>query len=131
VKTPELTWWDQDDAPRPLDMWAHVRAIVPDIDDHTARHRRGTVTLPWEINPEPGERLGDVVPAWVCCDPACAGVELDEVSLEREHFCCDPHTFVGQRTFIRGRHRADVGRVDATGYEHGPYTPYWRPDGAA
>lgn len=123
-----IDWRDQRSVPPPLDMWAEARAAVPQAEDFTARHQRGTVTLPWTINPVPGERQGDVLPAWVCCDPACGGVELDEWSLDREHGCCDPHR-TGQQA-VRGWHRVGLGRAGFRGFTHGPYAPYWAPDGA-
>lgn len=125
TRAPAGTWYDP--PPEPLDTWAAVRAQIPDTDDHAARHRRGVVRLPYEINPEPGERAGDLAEAWVCCDPACAGVELNQWDLDRNHGCCDRQMFVGQRSFVRGRHRVGLGRVHFHGYYHGPYTAYWEP----
>lgn len=56
-------------------------------------HQRGWVTLPREIaaHPEAGmprPRIGDVLPAWVCC--RCGGVELDRAQITTHHGCCFP-----------------------------------------
>lgn len=54
-------------------------------------HQRGWVTLPREIaaHPErgmPRPKIGDVLPAWVCC--RCGGVDLGRWILELNHGCC-------------------------------------------
>lgn len=97
-----------------LDLWATARAQAPDVDDHAARHQRGVVRLPYDLG-YPGHHTGDLRPAWVCCDPACAGVELGEYVLDLNHGCCDPAGHVG------------LGRVNHPGYYHGPYTAHWLP----
>ena len=113
------TWFDPPSDP--LDVWAALRAATaPDlIDDYVSHHRCGYVVLPYEINPDPGEREGDIVEAWVCCDPACAGVELDPWSLERNHMCCHEHTVTQRKC------KARAGRY------HGPFTTYWQPTSPA
>lgn len=117
------TWWAP--PPAPLDMWADARAQAPDTDDHQARHRRGVVRLPYDLG-EHGQ-AGQLVDAWVCCDPACGGVELGEHVLDINHGCCDVHRFVGQGALQRGHHRVGLGTVHFTGHHHGPHTPYWQP----
>lgn len=112
---PAGTWFDPPSPP--MDTWAAVRADTrPEVvDDFISHHRRGVVVLPYEINPDPGEREGDVVEAWVCCDPACAGVELSPHTLDLNHHCCHPMTAVQRKCKAR------------EGYYHGPYTAYWQP----
>lgn len=109
------TWFDP--LSDPLDVWAAARADTrPDmVDDFLTHHRRGYVRLPYEINPDPGEREGDLVEAWVCCDPACAGVELNIYDLDRNHCCCHMDTAVQRKC------KAPAG------YYNGEYTAYWQP----
>jgi hypothetical protein len=117
------TWWDDPAAPV-LDMWASHRLPAPDGDFDT-RHQRGVVRLPWEINPDPGERKGDFVDAWVCC--GCGGVTLDECELEREHNCCSR---CYPRTPERP-HRPDGRCMHPETPHPGRYAPYWLPTRAA
>lgn len=105
--------------------------LAPDTDDHAARHQRGMVRLPYDLGEHSGGHAGDLVPAWVCCDPLCGGVELGEHVLDINHGCCDLARFRGQRAFERGRHRAGLGRIHFTGRHHGPFTEHWLPEVAA
>jgi hypothetical protein len=125
----EYHWWNPPPA-TDLDLWWHaLRIAAPDTDDFTARHRRGHVVLPWDLG-EAGAP-GQPVPAWVCCDPACGGVELGESVLEINHSCCTPlrcrcDACVGAWRPAR-RHMAGLGRAHFTGWHHGPYTAFWEP----
>lgn len=119
--TPQVgTWWD-DPAEPPLDVWAGHRLPAPNTADFDQRHQRGVVRLPWEINPDPGERKGDLVPAWICC--GCGGVEIDEWSLEHAHSCCSR---LYPRTAKRP-HRPDGRCMHPDGGTPGRYAPYWIP----
>src|SRR5687768_11072396 len=93
------TWWNP--PPAPLDIWAEVRVQAPDTDDHAARHQRGVVRLPWDLGPD--ALAGALVPAWVCCDPACGGVELGEAVLEINHGCCTPRRYVSDKPWAPAR----------------------------
>ena len=115
----------------PLDLWAAARTQAPDVDDHTARHRRGLVRLPYDLGEHSGGFAGQLVEAWVCCDPVCGGVELGAAVLDINHGCCELPRFVGQRAAGRGLHRVGHGRVGFRGFYHGPLTPYWQPEGQA
>jgi hypothetical protein len=110
------SWFDPPTGP--LDVWAAARADThPEVvDDFVSHHRRGYVVLPYEINPDPGERKGDVVEAWVCCDPSCAGVELNVYDLDRNHHCCH------EMTAVQRKCKALQGSY------HGHFTAYWQPD---
>lgn len=113
------TWWNP--PPPPLDIWADLRAQAPDTADFEARHCRGYVRLPYDIDEDLGWVAGAIVDAWVCCDPGCGGVELGEAPLDINHHCCKPPRYSGTRAAER-RHTAGRGRY------HGPYTPYWQPE---
>jgi hypothetical protein len=110
------------------DLWWHAQRIAaPDVADYTERHRRGVVRLPWDVGPE--RRAGQLVAAWVCCDPACGGVELGEYVLELNHDCCDQY---GRwRALPQGQHLTGLGRIHFRGFYHGPFTAFWEPDGGA
>jgi len=126
------TWtaWNPPPAPERDLWWEALRIAAPDTDDHAARHRRGKVRLPYDLGPD--EPAGMLVDAWVCCDPACGGVELGEYVLEINHGCCVPVRCCAEHA-ARGRHSR--GRRHRTGrgvtYYHGPFTPFWEPDGGA
>ncbi|AGL19518.1 hypothetical protein [Actinoplanes sp. N902-109] len=111
-------WWALAQTPI-LDVWASTRIQAPHADDFEARHRRGRVRLPYDLGQHSGGYAGQLVDAWVCCDPGCGGVELGPVQLERNHFCCHRNT-TPQRTCMA-----------RDGHYYGPFTPYWQPDGAA
>lgn len=129
------TWtaWNPPPAPERDLWWAAQRITVPDTTDWTARHRRGAVRLPWTIGEQ---REGDLVPAWVCCDPACGGVELGDATLQLNHACCGVclcnglPTFKGAPAERRGMCRAGFGTLHYRGWFHGPFTPFWEPGGA-
>lgn len=99
---------------------------APDTDDHTARHQRGAIRMPWASGPD--TLAGDLVAAWVCCDPACGGVEGGRHVLDLNHGCCDVVRVRGDRVRVRGRHRAGLGTVHGTGRYHGPLTAHWLPN---
>ena len=99
--------------------WAAQRIAAPDTDDHTDRHQRGVVRLPWTLEPHPA---GTLRPAWVCCDPACGGVELGEFVLNLNHGCCKP-SYVNGPWFVSRSCRSRGG------FHHGPYTAWWEPAG--
>jgi hypothetical protein len=94
------------------------RSQAPDTDDHTARHQRGFVRLASDLGEHSGGFAGDLVPAWVCCDPACGGVELNEHVLAINHLCCHRNTATQRRCKSR------------TGRYHGPFTARWEPQQA-
>lgn len=103
------------------DLWweATLRA-APDVSDFTERHRRGVVRLPWTVT---AGNAGAAVEAWVCCDPACGGVELNDHRLSLNHGCCyqwAPDD--GDR-----RHAVGLGALWFHGYYHGPFTAWWEP----
>lgn len=98
---------------------------APDVDDHTARHQRGAILLPYRVH---DADAGDLVAAWVCCDPACGGVEGGPHVLDINHGCCDLPRLGTQRAPVRGRHRVGLGTVHFTGRHHGPLTQHWLPD---
>lgn len=103
-----------------LDLWAPLRTQAPDADDYTARHRRGTVRMPFA---DSMSREGDLVAAWVCCDPACGGVALSADLLRQAHDCCAGGD--------RGRHHAGSWWVHFRLPYHGEFTALWQPDGVA
>lgn len=107
--------------------WAAQRIAAPDTADYAARHRRGFVRLPYDLGPNSGGMVGDLVEAWVCCDPACGGVELGEYVLEMNHDCCPP-LGIGRRP-SRGRVPTRGCRA-RRGFYHGPFTAWWEPGGA-
>lgn len=108
------------------DLWWHAQRIAaPDTTDYTARHRRGLVRLPYDLHPD--HRAGQLVTAWVCCDPGCGGVELGEFVLELNHDCCGQYGY--WRALPQQRHLTGFGRLNFTGWHHGPFTPFWEPDG--
>ena len=109
--------------------WAAQRIAAPDTDDHTARHRRGVVRLPWTLDADLGQFAGTLVEAWVCCDPACGGVELGESVLELNHNCCTSPRYNSNhlRSHPQRKHVAGWGRINASGFHHGPYTAHWEP----
>lgn len=121
------TWFDPPPEPERDLWWAAQRIAVPDTDDHTARHRRGVVRLPYDVNDDFGYVEGALVEAWVCCDPACGGVELNWAGLDTNHGCCTLPWLLNQRSAYRGQHRAGLGRIHFTGYYHGEYTAWWEP----
>jgi hypothetical protein len=82
-----------------LDVWATSRIRPRRRGQRGYRtpeaHQWGWITLPREIaaHPLPGHpcpKVGDVLPAWVCC--RCGGVELSWHHVERSHACCDSDT---------------------------------------
>jgi len=119
--------------PAPVrDLWWHARRIaVPDTTDWTARHQRGVIRLPYAIDAD--RPAGVLVPAWVCCDPACGGVEIGECVLQLNHACCGVELHCGMPTRKDGRaeqlglHRVGLGHVWFEGYYHGPFTAWWEP----
>lgn len=120
--------WNPPPAPE-RDLWWHAQRItVPDTDDHTARHQRGSVRLPYDLNADFGHVAGALVPAWVCCDPACGGVELGEHVLNINHGCCDViRCGCHPKPTWRGQHRTGLGGPHFTGYHDGPFTAWWEP----
>lgn len=126
------TAWNPPPTPARDLWWAAQRITVPDTTDWTARHRRGSVRLPWAIGDEPA---GTAVAAWVCCDPACGGVELGDHVLQLNHACCGANLCAGLPTFqgalpeLRGIHRG-AGTSHGRGWYHGPFTAWWEPAGA-
>ena len=104
--------------------------LAPDVDDHTARHQRGAVRLHIDLG-EDGRRIDDLVPAWVCCDPMCGGVELSEAVLDINHGCCEKRCCCPDHRetapLRRGRHTVGLGRRNFTGHHHGPFTEHWLP----
>lgn len=124
------TAWNPPPTPE-RDLWWHAQRIAaPDTTDPVERHRRGVVRLPYDLNDEPA---GTLVPAWVCCDPACGGVELSQIVLEQNHGCCVPPRCCppcdAAWTPPR-RHMVGLGRVYFRGWFHGPFTAWWEPGGA-
>lgn len=124
------SWWNPPPAPE-RDLWWHaLRIAAPDTDDDfEVRHRRGAVRLPWDLG-EAGV-AGQLVDAWVCCDPLCGGVELGQTVLEINHSCCTPLrcacTACAGAWKPARRHMAGLGRRNFDGYHHGPYTAFWEP----
>lgn len=111
--------------------WAALRIAAPDTGNLTARHQRGAIRLPYPIA---FHDAGELVAAWVCCDPACGGVELNQGLLETNHACCVPARCCadcGAAWRPLRRHMADYGTVRATGFHHGPFTAFWEPGGGA
>lgn len=100
---------------------------APATDDYVLRHQRGAIRMPWASGP--ATVAGELVEAWVCCDPACGGVEGSRHILELNHACCPPPGWPYPRQ--SGRHYADFGTVHATGRYHGPLTEHWLPDAVA
>ena len=133
--SPVYSWWTP--PPAPLDVWASQRCTAPATDDFVRRHRRGVIRMPFDLQDahEP-KRAGDLVTAWVCCDPACGGVELSEHGLQREHRCCVPVRTCADCTMRQccprhppaRRHMAGTGHTWFTGFVHGMFTPFWEPD---
>jgi hypothetical protein len=117
------TMWNPPPAPDRDLWWQALRIAAPDAGDHTARHRRGRVRLPWELGERSGGSAGQVVEAWVCCDPQCGGVELDPGWLAIQHGCCDPY---GPE--LSDRRHTSWGALWHVGWYHGPYTAWWEPD---
>lgn len=123
------TAWQPPPSPDRDLWWQAQRITVPDTGDWTARHRRGVVRLPWDL----GDRVaGQLVDAWVCCDPACGGVELNAAVLDLNHLCCDriPCCPKHPEPRWRAEHHVGLGTVGFTGSYHGWFTPYWEPGGA-
>lgn len=119
-------------APPPGDLWRDaLRIAVPDVDDFDARHCRGVVRLPHDVS---DARAGQLVDAWVCCDPGCGGVELTEAVLQLNHGCCGVASYrgvpvcLGDEPEQRGRHRVGLGTLHYRGWHHGPFTAYWEPE---
>lgn len=124
MTAPTCTAWSPPPAPD-RDLWWHAQRIAaPDVDDHTTRHRRGVVRLPYDVV---GGAAGNLVEAWVCCDPACGGVELGEHVLEINHSCCVYRSLRPYRPLRR--HMAGRDRIGWPGYYHGPFTAFWEPGG--
>lgn len=96
--------------------WDAVRRNAPE-GDFTTRHRRGTTLVPNGAS----ESYIWRAEAYVCCDPACGGVELGEHTLWINHGCCNPFGATYRR------HMVGLGRVGFTGYYHGPFTAWWEP----
>lgn len=120
------SWWNPPPAPERDLWWAAQRIAAPDTDDFTTRHRRGAVRLPWDLGAAGAD--GQLVEAWVCCDPVCGGVELGQAVLEINHSCCTPlRCGRGSATRPARRHMQGVDSVGFTGYHHGPYTAFWEP----
>lgn len=116
------TAWDPPPAPN-RDLWWHALRIAAPEGDFTTRHRRGGVRLPYECGPD--EPAGALVEAWVCCDPACGGVEMGAHVLGLNHHCCDefdpdPHA--------DRQHTVGLGFLHFTGFYHGPFTAWWEPN---
>jgi hypothetical protein len=133
LQEPTVAWIHRNPAPPApqRDLWWHAQRIaVPDTGDWTARHQRGVVRLPYDV----GQPAGTLVPAWVCCDPGCGGVELGWSVLELNHGCCgftlrgNP-VLNGGRPERRGVHRTGLGTVHFRGFHHGPFTAWWEPGG--
>jgi hypothetical protein len=118
------TAWSPPPAPE-RDLWWHALRISAPGGDYTTRHRRGLVRLPYELNAD--NLAGQLVEAWVCCDPACGGVELGKWILNQNHGCC----WEGFKHRVRpqGRHLACYGMAHFRGFHHGPFTAFWEPDG--
>lgn len=109
-------------APPQRDLWWEaLRIAAPDTGDHTARHRRGAVRLPWDLGDD--GHAGQLIEAWVCCDPACGGVELGEHTLNLNHHCCDLY----EPDPADRRHTVGLGWLHFRGWFHGPYTAWWEP----
>jgi len=113
-------------APAPLDLWADAATRGDPRATFTARHQRGLIRLPYTFGDEPGKRAGDLAPAWVCCDPACSGVELTADGLDLNHRCCERWPCCAEHPATRqGRHMAGYGLRWFAGYYHGPFTEHW------
>lgn len=126
-------WTYRNPPPAPeRDLWWQAQRIAaPDTTDLTARHQRGIVRLPYAIA---FHDAGELVGAWVCCDPLCGGVELNQGLLETNHACCIPArccTDCAATCKPLRRHMADHGTMRRKGYHHGPFTAWWEPDGGA
>lgn len=107
--------------------WAAQRIAAPDTSDFEARHRRGVVRLPYDLGPRSGGMAGDVVTAWVCCDPACGGVELNRDTLQLNHGCCGHASCACHPAAPQRRHTAGLGTVHFAGSYLGPFTDWWEP----
>lgn len=111
--------------------WAAQRIAAPDVEDFDQRHQRGLIRLPYDINMG---AAGDLVNAWVCCDPACGGVAVNAGGLVRDHACCNESWSLASALAARvpqRMHKAGLGTVHFTGYHHGPFTAWWEPGGAS
>jgi len=124
---PTWTWLNPPPEPQRDLWWAAQRIAAPETGDHTARHRRGIVRLPYDLGEHSGGHAGDLVEAWVCCDPACGGVELGQHVLQLNHHCCD---LAGPDPADR-QHTVGLGWLHFTGFHHGPFTAWWEPTGGA
>jgi hypothetical protein len=63
LATEPSSWNPPADPERDL-WWAAQRIAAPDTDDHTTRHQRGVVRLPWKLGDFTGYHHGPFTAWW-------------------------------------------------------------------